>query len=318
MSNELPQSPEAPINYAEYIEACEFGEYKKGAQDIATFLDKSEMKVVGEKGYSLKSKAEARKKVFDIFCTLCVKAGVAVPDLEPELYLSFIAEADEKEQEVQNKKNLELENFINSQLEQCNDVDSRTQIQTVIDFIKIFSNNLNGNSYGGVTMKEVVALLNKKMVSAGLNPVRPDYSKIEIKLGLQEKGPEKAKSLLIVDDDFNEVINTYIRVAGWPNVTINYYLHERSFNDKSSKEEKLSKISKGILDCTPDIVLMDQGLDNDFTGSELIKIMKGVEKSNMVKFVANTGGEDNELRAAGAYSNFEKGRRIEGLREVFK
>jgi len=315
-----PETIEAPtaVDYVNFVESHEFGEYKKAALDFAKLLNSPDLKVSGG-SYEIADKATKRLRVFDGLCFICTRAGVEVPALEEDLYLPFVPK-DPDSNEVKSKADQvkNLKEFVGVQTENA-DEEVKKQVDALTDFLYMFSEKFDPKSnYGGIPTSSVIALLNQKLVSAGLNPVRPDYAKMELKIGLTEKGPENPTKVLIVDDDFSEVINTYMRLAGWPNLEIEYHLHVRVYakNTEGEKERKLQAISESIHSRQPNVILMDQGLDFCFEGSDVISALSRDSSFDDVKFVANTGGEDTKLRAAGAYPNFEKGRSVEGFKSA--
>ncbi|MFA7252755.1 MAG: hypothetical protein WC027_02765 [Candidatus Paceibacterota bacterium] len=317
-TEELSDSIKTGIDYLQYVNSHEFGEYKKHALDLASLLSNPDFAVVGD-GYTRRSKADTRLEVFNCFCTLCTKAGVDVPPLAEELFLPYVPE-DNNSSEVEPKaqKVLEIKKVVDAQTEQMEDVETKKQIDTLTEFLLLFADKFDPeSSYGGISSKEIIALLNKKLTEIGLQPIRPDYSKLDFKTRAKEKSPEKSTNLLIVDDDFREIVNTVLSVAGWPNVTIEYFHCERDYNDKSSKENKISVLAGKILDRSPDVVLMDQGIGDGINGSDILKVMNNDPRSVDIRTVANTGGNDEELRAEGARGNFNKGRGgADGLRRA--
>jgi hypothetical protein len=308
------------VDYVQYVESHNFGEYKKYALDLASLLNHPDLAVEGDK-YSITSKAETRTTVFDHFCTACVKAGVEVPPLGEELFLPFVPE-DYNSSEVKAKTGqvLEIKKGVDTQTEQIEDVEIKKEIDTLTEFLLLFAEKFDPKSnYGGISTREIIALLNKKLTEKGLKPVRPDYSKLDFKTRVGEEAPEKPTKLLIVDDDFREIVGSFLATAGWPNVTIEYLRCERDYNDKTSKEMKISNLAKKILALAPDVVLMDQGIGEGINGSDILKAMNSDPRAADIRTVANTGGNQDELRAQGAYDNFEKGRgKVNGLRRAIK
>lgn len=328
MSSEQPQnktevladSVKVGIDYIQYVEGHNFGEYKKYALDLAYLLNNPDLAVKGDE-YARKSKAETRNTVFDYFCVACAKAKVDVPPLSEELFMPFVPEDyNSSEVEPKMKQALEIKKGVDTQSEQIEDIEIKKQINTLTEFLLLFAEKFDLKSgYGGISTKEIIALLNKKLTEKGLEPVRPDYLKIDIKTKLEEEAPAKPIKLLIVDDDFKEIISSFLSVAGWPNVSIEYLHCVRDYNDQSSKDSKISNLVEGILACAPNVILMDQGIGDGINGSDILKVMNSDPRSADIRTVANTGGNQDELRAQGAFHNFEKGRgRADGLRRAIK
>ncbi len=328
MSSEQPQneteiladSIKGGIDYVQYVESHDFKEYKKYALDLASLLNNSDLAVEGDK-YSIKSKAETRAKVFDYFCAACVKAGVEIPPLGEELFMPFVPEDHtSSEVEPKAKKVLEIKEGVDAQTEQMEDTEMKKQIDTLTEFLLLFAEKFDLESgFGGISTKEIISLLNKKLTEKGLKPIRPDYSKLDLKTRSGETAPERSMKLLIVDDDFREIINSFLGVAGWSNVTIEYLHCGRDYNDRSSREKKISDLAEKIFAKNPNVILMDQGIGDGINGSDILKVMNGDPRSADIRTVGNTGGNDDELRAQGAYRNFNKGRGdLAGLRSALR
>jgi len=317
-SNDTEATPAAPkqVDYEAFVEAHEFGEYKQAAIDIASMLSLSELVVVGEK-YDAQKTAEMRKKVFDAFCAICVRAGVELPTLEPCLYVPFAAEGGTTagaEASASRSRIADIKQFVQGQIGSSEGEDAHA-MRTIVDFFEVFPGSFDEDkSYSGVSTRALIAVLNKKLVAAGHQPVRPNYAQMDFKIANTERAPEKTVKVLVVDDRIEEIINTRLRLAGWPNVKIDHVLYKEDYRDRSPKEEKMSKVVEAIWAQPADVLIMDQELSEDVKGSEVLRVISGDERRGKMRFVANTGGLDKDLRAQGAYPNFEKGRNIEGVR----
>lgn len=151
----------------------------------------------------------------------------------------------------------------------------------------------------------------------GKKLILPDFSKRQIDSSKDEIGPLALKTLLIVDDWPEDILTTAKRLAGWPNLDINYLLYQgpSSWNPKPEQvHQALEEQANIILKKHADIVLMDQGLgQNGQDGSRLIQLIRKMEDRDIV-FVANTGGNPADLYAAGALENCCKGKCLRGIR----
>jgi hypothetical protein len=319
-SEVLVDSLEGTMDYVQYVESHNFGEYKKYALDLALLLNNPDLAVTGDE-YARRSKADIKTIVFNHFCSVCVKSGVEIPPLSQDLFMPFVPE-DFNSSEIRSRTEqvLEIKKGVDDQTGQLEDIEVKKQIDTLTEFMLLFAEKFDADSgFRGVSTNEIIALLNKKLIEKGLKPVRPDYSKLDLKTRVKEEAPKRPIKLLIVDDDFKEVVNSILGVAGWPNVNIEYLYCERDYNDKSSKETKVSLLADKIFACSPDVILMDQGLDMNVNGSEVLKTINSDPRSVNIKAVANTGGNDEELRAQGAHSNFQKGHgKMDGIRRAVR
>lgn len=155
----------------------------------------------------------------------------------------------------------------------------------------------------------------------GKKPILPDFSKRQIDSSKDEVGPSTLKTLLIVDDFPVDILTTAKRLAGWPNLDINYLLYQRPSSwDPTSEQvrQALEKHANIILEEHADIVLMDQGLGyNGQDGSRLIQLIREMEDRGIV-FVANTGGNPADLYAEGALENCCKGKCLRGIRAAIR
>ncbi len=305
------------FDYVQYVESLDFGEYEKYALDLAKLLNHEYLTIEGDV-YEMKRRAGMKIDVFNHFCAACVKAGVEVPPLDSDLYLPFVPETDDStEAQDKVKKVTKIREFVESQIGETIDPELKDKLTVMVKFLTIFASEFDEvSSFGGISTIEILALLNKTLVEAGLNPVRPDYTKFDHKNSIKESGPAEQTNLLVVDDDFSEIIKSVLRVAGWPNINIDFHLFQRDYSDKSAKEQKVAKLAEEILARSPKVILMDQGIDGDFEGSDVISAMNENPRAEGIRYVANTGGNDEKLRMVGAYHNFEKGRSLTGLRKA--
>jgi hypothetical protein len=321
-SGEMVDPVKKYFDYTQYVESQNFAQYKKAALDISLLLDSEDLRVKGQ-GYDAQKMSTVRKEAFDAFCFLCEKAGVKLPELEEELYLPLVPSGSDPEQIARQKNRVsEINNFVTTQIENIADEDKKRTIQVIAEFMNIFAVKFSENeSYsGGLQSKEILALLNKELVTAGLLPVRPKYGEAKIITAIEEETSRENVRLLIVDDEMEQVTKTLVRLAGWPNISIDYIQYKKSGRFQKREAAELDLIMKTtveeILSKNPSHILMDQGLDSDIEGSDLIRALKTDPRSAKIKFIANTGGSDDAMRELGAYENFNKGRDLRGLRRA--
>lgn len=317
---EVKAGREGRLDYLAFVESHEFGEHKKIAIDLAKLLNLADLEPKGE-SYEATSTAEVRQKVFDAFCSVCVQAGVEVPDLEPNLYLPFTPK-DPSSPELQ-KKSLQLQEIttaVRTNLEKMTG-ESRARSEALLTFLQIFLAKFDPvQSYGGVSTREVLATLNKQLVEAGCEPIRPDYTKMDFKGARDEREPQTPVKVVTVDDSLKEAVNSAFAIVGWPNVTAELLIYQRKSGYGDMKEEErlvaFAKLAEEIFEANPNVVLMDQTLDQGLEGSELIAYLKKDPRAQNIRFVANTGGGDEKMAKEGAYPNFDKGKNFRGIRQA--
>ncbi|OGY90933.1 MAG: hypothetical protein A3B31_01875 [Candidatus Komeilibacteria bacterium RIFCSPLOWO2_01_FULL_53_11] len=308
------------FDYDHFVESQEFGEYKKAARDLCLLLDSSDLRVEGE-AYAAQSKAAMRGQVFDAFCHLCEKAGVEKPALEQELYLPYVpTESTSEEVAEKSRRVQEITDFVDAQLGGITDGEKKRTLEIITKFMMLFAAKFTeGEGYShGIETKEILAFLNKELVDVGLQPVRPKYGEKKLSFALEEQPPTKEARVLVVDDEMTEVVKSMVRIAGWQNVKIDYFHYRRDYHrkDAAAKGQALTTLIEEILAKNPTVILMDQGLDSDLEGSQLIGLLRKDPRAKNITFVANTGGIDRGLREVGAYENFAKGRELGGLRRA--
>ena len=305
------------IDYVAYVESHNFGEYKKAAIDLAELLSLPGLKLEGDE-YSIKSTASKRQKVFDYFCSVCVKAGVELPDLEKKLFQIYLPTESSDSRDREKISKIEgIKTFLSGQINPETPKETKDLIQSLFSVMSVFSKKFDTEgSFNAISTNEIIAVINDQLIKTGLQPIRPDYEKIQVP-GSKEVGPKEESTIVIADDDFSEVINTALSLAGWPNLKIKYHIHKRAgYKEEVNIPETISRIAKELAEIKPTLVLMDQGLDNDLEGSDVVSELLKLDSE--IVCVANTGGEDSKLRNAGAYPNFEKGRRVSGLRTAIE
>jgi hypothetical protein len=305
------------MNYSEFVakNAKTFSQtgLLKTAEDLAAILDNELFALKKGTDNFEKYFARDREEVFDKFCFVCVKAAVPVPPLEPELYLVLLPDQERLEKEkVEEGKKIFHEVFSKlrgrhgKQAESC-----RALAKTLLLF--------SGERYGEPERDRLIGFMNYNLVELGLDPIRPDYSEMKYQIPTSVPAPEKPTTVLIFDDSDKELMNTGRSLAGWPNINFVFCrFKKRGFDFKGEeKEAAIREATEIIMGLTPDIVLMDQGL-GPINGSDVVRKVIELFPEKHPVFVPNTGGEPNELRNAGAlYTNCDKGRHWDAIKEAF-
>jgi len=166
--------------------------------------------------------------------------------------------------------------------------------------------------YKDTKRERLMAIISSNLVALGLEPIRPDYSKISFKLPLDVAVPVKMIEVLIFDDSIRDIVKTLRGLAGWPNVKFSFHQYQpeeskysRSIEEKVAEQNKAASV---IAASGAQIVLMDQGL-GAIDGSDVVRNVIATYTKHPI-FVPNTGGEPDELQNAGAMNdNCDKGQR---------
>lgn len=281
--------------------------------DLASLLDNVLFQLDGIKdGYQGTEMAALREEVFHDFCSLCAPAGISVPAMEETLIAVQAPSADEKTRE---SHAVRVKNFIEPVLGKVGRKNS-VKAKMVRALAESFANlpSLSSQYPGHVSGKQLECVINQMLIELGLEPVRPDYQSRNVKTVNGQ--PRSEKKVVIVDDDRKEMLKTARALAGWEGLKVSFYHYEPSGDRWSmtpeNKQAELSRVAQAVMEMTPDIILMDQGL-GPIEGDDLVrKICETCPNSSPV-FVANTGGSDDKLRSAGALENCDKGRRIDSV-----
>ena len=289
------------------------GNLTKLATDLAAMLDDPFFHVTGEESYARQGTADRRESIFNAYCTALAKAGVKLPKLEPALYLVHI---DDKVEERDQKEVAQIQSFVRAELKKGKKTKEHASCEVIIEMLSLFPGVMGWSS---INEKKLTCKLNQLLVKAGKNPIRPDYAKSELVGASDRAAPVRELVILVVDDDKSEITKTMLGLAGWGKVTVKYLLHGRERGGVTS--ERMVALAQKIIEEKPDVVLMDEGLDNEFVGSKLIPVIdaeqKLVDPKKCIIYVANTGGSDETLRMAGAHKNCDKGRKLEGVQMAF-
>lgn len=280
----------------------------KSACDLAKLLDHPALNIDPEGDNCNSGRiAEARGDIFHDFCALCVVSKVAVPDLEPQLYEPYLPARKKFD-----KKNIAsaklVKEHVLSQLRNIRTAQART-CRALAEALCIFPKE---DGYMGITQKEILAVINHTFHSLGLQPICPDYEIREVKTREGEDGPNKMTTLLIVDDNFGDTFKTARALCGWPNLNTEIFLYK---SQDRSKDKEIKRASTEIIGLSPVIVAMDKDM-YPIKGADLIRALRESEEGQKYIFVANTGGDPDELYEVSCFTNCDKGRNLEGIRRA--
>ncbi len=277
----------------------------KLAQDYAAFLDGPMLNPerFGE------GMARTRLKVFDLFCAIFAKTGLPIPPLERRVVEAMQPQATtefEPQMTGLSAKARLLAERVRAALADRTgpEADDCLAIARTVEMIPSIIWSWGSDSTAPVSV------INNRLMRLGLDPLRPDFSEMKIGGSSGCSGPDRDLTVLIVDDEPGMIVTTFRALAGWPGLTFDALLVENDIG--GSSQELLAAVTGSILERSPDIVLMDQGM-LPISGSRVIQCVRENRVSSEeppLVFVGNTGGSANELRQAGAIGNLDKGRDI--------
>jgi CheY-like chemotaxis protein len=160
---------------------------------------------------------------------------------------------------------------------------------------------------GSISYEQIAAAINLDLMNRGMKPVQPDYAAFEIYCGIDYPASARPLKVLVVDDGAESAFDTMARIAGWPGLEVEFYQYKPAIKtygvSEADKQQEVARVRLDIVNCKPDVVLMDEGMP-PIAGHDVVKELR----TGYGRY-ANTGGDDGELRAAGAKSNFAKGRK---------
>jgi CheY-like chemotaxis protein len=289
------------------------GIFFKLAYDLAKILENPIFQTDADKknDYEMDQIVEAREAVFHDFCTACTTAGVEVPELEPIFYQAYLPKR-KKEDEKNIAEAESMSRYVGEQFQKV-DVRGETETTGTIEaMIKILQLFPGCGDWNGIKRKNIMAVINSRLVRLGCLPIRPDYGNRAIDYTTYLPAGKLLK-VLIVDDDVRELLNTARAFIGWGNIEIEF-LRYQAEDRKVNRKLETQKVAQEIIDRKPDIVLMDQGLAI-LNGSQVIVEFKSITQDWPV-FIANTGGGPEELNAVGAIGNCVKGRDMVDVRRI--
>lgn len=119
--------------------------------------------------------------------------------------------------------------------------------------------------------------------------------------------------VLCVDDEISAIFSTLFALLN-TNFTLVPYLQRTAKDEPAHTATK--RVAADIVKSGSHLVFMDQGLNGEVDGHAVIYAVRELDPHGKIVFVANSGGQGKELHAAGAFSNFSKGKDDLGLRNA--
>ena len=290
----------------EVIQAKSFG---KLATDLAMILD-VEMFRIGVVGQHPDPYfAIERERVFSKLCAVFVQAGLKPPDME----VAFFTERIPGEGHFSNRY-LERSKGISDKVYELLADRGEPEATLVSALALTLSAFPDGCDY-----LDMLAMINKTLVvDLGLDPIRPDYGQLEIRLPATQMPSQGALRVVAVDDNKNDLIKTLFALAGWPGLELLIYHYPGEGWGKPEPEERdrrLREVRDRVLELQPDLVLQDQGL-SDLEGSDLVPFLR--EGKPDILILGNTGGQMDKFRTVRVYGNFKKGDQVRDLQDFLK
>ncbi|HLD17672.1 MAG TPA: hypothetical protein VJB99_01185 [Patescibacteria group bacterium] len=299
------------------LEACGM---IKLADDLAAILDNplftNERKY--ERTYEVSEFFEARQKVFNAFCAVCLRAGLPLPQVEAAYYRLFLPKSLEGDRATTAQDRLsQLKGLLESG-ESDRDTDTMWRFFTLFPSLLVEEWN---DGIERIERRTLLAVLNLHLLEKGLLPLRPNYEKCLPNIdGLPV--PSRPVSVVVIDDSLTELVNTVFRLAGWPNInisTLHYSSEGYAERLGDSKEAHIKALQEQMM--SPDVVLLDKDLSNRYdpvhlTGPELVPNLRSWFPN--VTLFGNTGGTMEDFEKVGVHSNCEKGRRTQSLANVLR
>lgn len=290
-----------------YRESLKSAGMLKLAEDYAAFLDG---KVLNPPQLDYGT-ARTRMKVFDLFSAIFWKAGVPVPPLEGRVvqamrpnkeYERFEGGLTEKARQLAVRIRATVEGGSGSMVDDC------LAIARTLELIPGIISRWGNDSTAPVTV------VNDRLMKLGLDPLRPDFSEMEIDGCIGRVRPDRDLTVLIVDDELDMIVRTFRAIAGWPGLTFEMLL-VTDRHDETSPFELLPSVANWVCERGSDIVLMDQGLGSTRGSDVITQVMEWQRECGrkIPVFVGNTGGTPDSLQLAGAIGNMNKGRDIDPL-----
>ena len=297
------------MKYADFVAENNFGEFQKAAADLANVLDHPLFQITeSEKDWGF-DPTKKREEAFNLLCALCVQAQIPAPPLELAMLKAICFN---KTSESNTRR---AEEVLSQVLRRVSEPDH--EAVALAKTLTLFSGIM---SYGSIDQEKIMAAINQRLIEAGLEPIRPDYGKINLNFPINRRSPPQPIRALIVDDLIDAAMATLINLAGWPKLSFDFYHFNPSdrqsyrVNDER-KTEMVNEVCAAIEQNAPDMVLMDEGL-GQINGSDVVSAMK--DHCSSIVFVGNTDGNDNKLRAAGATETCAKGSKWSVLEEAIK
>ncbi len=307
------------MNYVQLIEKMKsgLGKLYKMALDLAAILDSAAAQVTEDASRGWEGPREQRLRTFNLLCAICVKANIAPPNLEEGLWRGALPRTYNKDRFEQARKvaretRLRVRKHLKGQTRPA-----ANMARALMETINLFP---DCDGFTGINKENIMAMLNRLLVDElSLAPFRPDYSAMTIPDVLHADGSARPATVVIVDDDPNELLKSALTLIGIPNLAVKFvhYKSASAWNKPQGQElqNKLLEVARSVLELTPDVIVMDQGL-GDIEGSDLVTTIKNQNPEHRPIFVANTGGDPNKLLNAGCLDNFEKGRAPKSIRQA--
>ncbi len=282
--------------------AAKFGTLLKVALDYARLLEDDFLQIDDNPETRTRT-AQMRQVMFEEFCAVFSAAGLPIPALETDLLLALQPAADD----VMVAEARSTAQLLRQRMLQATRRDP--DLEVMADALVLMPWLLKDF---GAPRFDLRSMTNIMLYRAGLDPIRPDYSKIRFGNATKESAPKRPLHILIVDNDQADIVRTARALMGWPNVKT--HTMQQSSGSELVPDVLLAAAAREIIARSPDIVIMDQGLDR-ITGSDLIKLVIQKQRSDQhIIFVGNSGGDAEALLCAGALVNLNKGHNLEPLR----
>lgn len=298
--------------YLNLVQNCHelFGGLLKLAIDLAKILDHPLFQITDESKNNYGSDPTAKRQVaFNQLCAICLKSGIELPKMEIKLLQSITGVSKiktEHQAQAETLKTRVLE-LIGTEHE---------DIKSLATVLSVFPMCFDG--YSSLNAEKIQAMINLKLMEAGLEPLRPDY--VLGKFPTNRTAPHKLIRVLVVDDSIEAAMTTMINLSGWHNLDVDLFHFNPSERSQYSvsaekKQELINGVCMEIETRQPNVVLMDQGM-NPIEGSDIVREMK--KRDSTIIFVGNTDGGDEKLISAGTTETCRKGERWGILDRVFQ
>ncbi|KPJ85769.1 hypothetical protein AMJ57_01870 [Parcubacteria bacterium SG8_24] len=278
-----------------------FGDRIKVARDLAALLDGPLLDLSRDASDGRRrSLAQTRLQLFERLSALCAQCGAPVPQLEPETVRALLPAAPREEASQQAAV------MVDSIRTQIDASDSRSQACDCLVLARLLE-LVPGvmERWDGLDGDGVIALLNDRLLTLGLQPLRPDHLGMAVGGATDQPCPPRPLTVLVVDDEPEAIVRTISALVGWPDLDFRV-LHVPG-REGVSRKDALGSVAASIISLAPDIVLMDQGM-YPAEGSGVILKVRELDPRSSIVFVGNTGGSPEDLQRAGAIGNCDKGR----------
>lgn len=278
----------------------QFGNQRKAAQDFATLLDSTAFDVAsGPANEERTTLARARQSLFEVFCAVCVQAGLPAPELERETIQAQLPSPSSDPSRQQPVRDMIAS--VRERLAGQPGGQAADDVAALLRTVELLPGLMD--SFGS-SSDTLMAMLNSRLMDAGLQPLRPNHATMTWSNAASQAAPARPLRVLIVDDSPDEVIRTFRAIVGWPGLDIEALVVTVGWN--SQRDVALQDTARAVIERQPDVVLMDQGIGL-IRGSDVILKIRQLEPEAKMVFVGNTGGSPEDLEGAGAIGNMSKG-----------